>query len=226
MNERDEFTEVFFDDAEIPADCLIGELNEGWRVATLTMAYERHDVGGTGPSPGRRAGLLDQRAGDVVSGAVSGPTVGLPVGSGLAELLTRAARAAEVTDPAQRRAIADVFVLNAALDAARRRVTAVAARGNPPGPGGSVTKLAFSRLGRTARDAAVDLLGRDGNLRSASHDSLAGELQDMILTMPGLTIGAGTDEIQRNILSERVLMMPREPRVPPADKPTTPGADR
>ncbi len=92
-----------------------------------------------------------------------------------------------------------------------RLLTAVS-KGRMPGPEGSITKLAGSLLLTDVYEFTIDLLGPAGML-SGGDAPWAGDWQDAFLGTPGLRIGGGTDQIQRNIIGERVLGLPGEPRV-------------
>ena len=90
-----------------------------------------------------------------------------------------------------------------------RLLTAIA-QGRLPGPEGSLGKLVGTGLLTELYDQALALLGADGML-SGSDAPMAGEWQDAFLATPGLRVGGGTDQIQRNIIAERILGLPRDP---------------
>jgi alkylation response protein AidB-like acyl-CoA dehydrogenase len=82
--------------------------------------------------------------------------------------------------------------------------------GSRPGPEASIGKLVSSELGRQARDISMSLLGADGMLTGADAHA-GGVFQQQALSVQSLSIAGGTDEIQRNLVGERVLGLPREP---------------
>ncbi len=136
--------------------------------------------------------------------------IGSGQGSNIADLLTLARRRGRDGDPVVRQALAEVVIADQILKFLSLRARADAARGAVPGPGASVMKLLFSMKAARASAAALAIEGMAGSLAgpSAPED---GRWQHAFLSAPGLRIGGGTDEVQRNSLSERVLGLPREP---------------
>jgi alkylation response protein AidB-like acyl-CoA dehydrogenase len=131
-------------------------------------------------------------------------------GGSFADLLTLARSVGATTDPVTRQRLADVYVLSTLRAATAARVARAAAAGVSPGPAGSVGKLAASDLLVSIGELAVDLLGAravadhgDGTFAWTAH----------VLGAPGYRLAGGTDQIQRNIIAERVLGLPAEPRV-------------
>ncbi len=102
-------------------------------------------------------------------------------------------------------ALTEIHRLNADAGAGLR-----ATRSNRPGPEGSISKLALGEICRASRDLSFAILGADTMLSGPDAPG-GGEFQTVGLWSPGVTIGAGTDEIQRNILGERILGLPHEP---------------
>jgi alkylation response protein AidB-like acyl-CoA dehydrogenase len=92
------------------------------------------------------------------------------------------------------------------------RARSAARMGRAPGPEGSVSKLALGRICHNSRDLSFDILG-PGAMLHGSDAPYGGALHTVGLSSPGVTIGAGTDEIQRNTIGERVLGLPHEPAV-------------
>jgi alkylation response protein AidB-like acyl-CoA dehydrogenase len=92
------------------------------------------------------------------------------------------------------------------------RARAAAQRGKQPGPAVSTAKLAASELGRQARDLAMEVMGPAGMLMGDDAPQ-GGAFQTMALSVQSSSIAGGTDEIQRNIIGERVLGLPKEPQV-------------
>jgi len=214
------FNEVFFTDARVPDANVLGEVGEGWGVAVTTLAHERNSLGaggmggmGGGEIIGRPD--LTRRVGDLVNassggGEMAGMAAAFGGGGGsmikmLPQLFGKG------TDPVVRQDIARIYTL---LEIARftgLRAQAAAARGERPGPEVSTGKLMASTIVRTLRDAGLRIEGPHGMLHG-SDAPLGGMLQFLALFSPAVSIAGGTDEVQRNIIGERVLGLPSEPR--------------
>jgi alkylation response protein AidB-like acyl-CoA dehydrogenase len=181
MTGGDHFCEVFFDGARASADCVVGTAGRGWEVAMGTLGFER----GT-------AFLAQQlRFAEEFELVVA---------------LARAKQAAD--DPVVRQRLARCY---AALEIMRysgyRTITRIAQRGTP-GPESSAGKLQWSTWHQEMGELAADLLGADMTLRIGGDDRFA-QLQHSFLFSRADTIYAGSSEVQRNIIGERVLGLPR-----------------
>jgi alkylation response protein AidB-like acyl-CoA dehydrogenase len=212
MNDARGFNETFFTDARVSNDRIVGKLNDGWSVALTTLMYER--FGGAVPSaqPGKRLAMLDRRAGDVASGRARHEREGLGM-TNIAETVIEVARTLERdTDPVVRQRLAQLYAAEEVQRLGGLRSTAARRTGEGPGPGGSVGKIARSNLSRLTREVGMEVLGANGMLvgRDTPGD---GRLQYAALSSPGSSIAGGTDEIQHNIIGERVLGLPKEPRL-------------
>ena len=214
------FNEVFFTDARVPDANVLGEVGEGWGVAVTTLAHERNSLGAGGMggmSGGEIIGRPDltRRVGDLVNassggGEMAGMAAAFGGGGGsmikmLPQLFGKGA------DPVVRQDIARIYTL---LEIARftgLRAQAAASRGERPGPEVSTGKLMASTIVRTLRDAGLRIEGPHGMLHG-SDAPLGGMLQFLALFSPAVSIAGGTDEVQRNIIGERVLGLPSEPR--------------
>jgi len=190
MNGSAEFNEVFFDDVVVPDAERLGAPGEGWRVALTTLMSERLSLGGAGGD----IGVPLQRITAHVAGALAGL-------------------------PEDRQALVRQRFGRAAVDSLGVRYTgyrrlSVLSRGGLPGPEASAGKLAGTRVARDLVDLAVRLLGPDAVLAGDGRDGGAG-WQALAAALPGMAIAGGTDEVLRNIIGERVLGLPAEPR---ADK--------
>ncbi len=215
MTGRAVFNEVFLDEARVRHTDIVGELNEGWRVANATLAFERAGAGHGGAAfaaarPGGRAGDLDRPAASFVGG--SGPISGAAVGRRHLKALTElAADRGRTADPLVRQAIAGV---RSDYDLLRLLGwKAKAAPGTRTGAEGNIAKIFNSQAVANARDAANLLLGPEGQL--VDSEGSAGMFQEMTLFSPAPPIYAGSDQIQRNVIGERTLGLPREPGPPP-----------
>ncbi len=185
------FNEVFLDDVRIPAANLIGTEGDGWRLARVTLGNERVALSQEGALWGR------------------GPTVGT---------LLDAVRAGRRTplDPLFRQRLAAIYIEAEILRILRLRTVAALLTRGPgaePGPEASVRKALADRHGQKLFELAVDLCGADGMLTQHNPPQLPGTFPWVIgfLFTPALTIGGGTAEVQRNIIAERVLGLPRDP---------------
>jgi alkylation response protein AidB-like acyl-CoA dehydrogenase len=175
-----EFSELFFTDARIPVSALLGEIDGGWAVATNTLSNERAGVASMYLSV--RA-TLDRL---LVAAGEPGPSglrpIDLPV----------------VRDDLMRR-----FTEVRLLEFLAKRALGAALAGKPPGPEGSIMKLAWSRTSQRVATSAVDALGVA---------ALDGPWGKSLLGSISLTIAGGTTEVNKNIIGERVLGLPREPK--------------
>jgi alkylation response protein AidB-like acyl-CoA dehydrogenase len=179
------FNEVFLDDVRLPADALVGDVDDGWRVAVAMLANERVAIGAGGSS--------QQMGGD-----------------GFVTLLDLAREHGCTGDPVVRQELADVYARERILGLMGERIRSALVAGRAPGPEGSVAKLATATLGRRSADLAMAIAGAGGQ---AWVPGAGGEQAASVLFVPMLGIAGGTSEIQRNIIGERVLGLPKEPAV-------------
>jgi alkylation response protein AidB-like acyl-CoA dehydrogenase len=186
INRAAHFNEVHLDEVRIPAGCVVGEVGGGWTVARTTLGAERMMIGG------------------------------MDVAGQVAELIAAARRSGRAADPALRQDLADIHIRGTVLRYLGDRVTSAVRRGGPVGPEASTVKLGLStfmgRLGETAmRVLDGDGLLEGGDPAASGHDSY-GRLQDMFLGQWSSRIGGGTEQIQRNLIGERALGLPRDPQ--------------
>ncbi|HEX3607459.1 MAG TPA: acyl-CoA dehydrogenase family protein [Candidatus Dormibacteraeota bacterium] len=180
------FNEVFFDDALVPAENLCGEVDGGWRVAITTLMNERLAIGGGGADMGSSIETLTRFA------ARRLPDLPADQQALVREQLGRA-----------------VVLAMAQRYTGYRRLTALS-QGRMPGPEASVGKLSLVALGQLSAEIGVRLLGDDAAFAA---DSSGDDRWQYSMTMfPGLAIAGGTNEILRNVVGERVLGLPGEPR--------------
>jgi alkylation response protein AidB-like acyl-CoA dehydrogenase len=185
MSGGSSFNEVFFDDVRVPDSMRLGPVGEGWKVALTTLGFERDHSDSAGG--GRRVG-------------------------GSWRQLLGTARAMGVTgDPIVRQRIVEMYSCQRVEQFVARRAADIRRAGQPAGPEGSLGKLLWTN-GMTAMSGAVGAVlgaaliadtGEWGTYAWGAH----------VLGAPGYRIAGGSDEIQRNIIGERVLGLPAEPRV-------------
>ena len=221
------FNEVFLTDVRVPVDAAIGGVNNGWAVANTTLMFERSGLGagGSGGSvaalPGTVGGDLTRRAGDF-SRARDLTDSGGGGGSMSVPNLTRLAREhGTIDDPDVRQSLAQLYSMNEIARYTNLRQRALAKSGGIPGLG-NIAKLTMSRILRLTRDLGGRVLGPYATLHGYSSDDAQSLVADTDgAVQPGVTesmlfaqapqIYGGTDEIQKNILGERVLGLPKEP---------------
>jgi alkylation response protein AidB-like acyl-CoA dehydrogenase len=217
MTGRSLFSEVFFDEARVRDDAIVGGLNNGWKVANTTLAFERAGLGGGGSGaggggfPGKKAGLLDTRAGDLVTGVGKGRAVQPSAfGGSFGMLQGIAEKLGNAGDPVIRQRLAELYTLNEIGRMTSLRAKAARAAGEGIGGQGNLAKLLMSRIIRISRDLGPAILGPEGML-TGDQTTGGGFVQEMTLFAPAPSIYGGTDEIQKNIIGERVLGLPKEP---------------
>jgi alkylation response protein AidB-like acyl-CoA dehydrogenase len=212
MNGAEGFNEVFFSGARVGADRVVGEVGGGWAVAVTTLMFERFMNAIPSATPGVKAGMLEVRAGDVVSGRVEGERESMG-GARLAPNVIEVARSLErEADPLLRQRLAQLAATEEVGRLMGLRSAAAVRTGKRPGAEGSVRKIARSEVARTASAVGMETLGAHGLVVGKDTPS-RGRLQHQALSSPGTSIAGGTDEIQRNIIAERVLGLPKEPRL-------------
>jgi alkylation response protein AidB-like acyl-CoA dehydrogenase len=216
------FSEVFFSDARVPASAIIGELNGGWAVALSTLGFERTSLGtasGQGfrlSAPGGSRFLQQQEAsvGEFIAASKSnarsfGTGSTAMTGGGIGPLVALAAELGRAHDTEVRQQIVRLYTLASANSWNGQRASAALKAGGRAGPEASLGKLMASRVARQWRDTASLVAGPQAML-AGDDGPLDGRLASQMLATPGPSIYGGSDQIQRNIISERVLGLPRE----------------
>ncbi len=212
MTGRALFNEVFIDEARVPHDHLVGELNDGWRVANTTLMVERSSIGGesvAAPSAaiaGTISGHLDRPAGSfldevaVLGGGMVGP-------DRLKSLIALARESGAIDDPTIRQ---DLMRLHAMLEITAWHIARMKSGDAATGAEGNLAKLRNSDVTRLARDVGCRILGAGATLAGPDAPS-HGELQELTVFSPAPSIYGGSDQVQRNIIGERALGLPKEP---------------
>jgi len=213
MNHHASFNEVFLTDARIPRDWVVGQVNAGWTAALATLAHERRwgalggvDVEGIDPGRARDEALAEALE-------VAKVYSWYPQRAGRADLVIDHARAAGVAhEPVVRQEIARLLAMQRASQWTAARAQAARQLGRPPGPEGSIGKLALSNVARQAAKVHALIAGAGALLGGADPAApLDGVIAEILISVPAQSIAGGTDEIQHNILGERSLGLPREP---------------
>jgi alkylation response protein AidB-like acyl-CoA dehydrogenase len=208
MNGQRGFNEVFFTGAHIDDDRMIGEAGDGWSAAVTVLMYERFMASLPSAMPGRKSGQLDTPAGEAAARAAQARTTGR---TGVSELVIAVARQLGVTrDPVMRQRLVALWAQET-INGYLARGGLGAREGRRPSAHGSLTKLARSQLVRAGRDTGMSVLGAQGMLQEPDVEG-GSEIRHRALSSPGASIAGGTDEIQRGIVGERVLGLPKEPR--------------
>ncbi|MBB5069437.1 alkylation response protein AidB-like acyl-CoA dehydrogenase [Saccharopolyspora gloriosae] len=186
MTGRSPFNEVHFDQVRLPADAVLGEVGAGWRAAVTMLGHERVSLGGA------------TRRRDEPLGAAN-----------LARLARENGTAAV---PQVRAELAGLHAAERALELFSVRLRQEAESGTPPGARGSVGKLGGAMLLWQALHAAGEIAGTDA-VAWEPGDEAAEELAVAINAVPASSIAGGTNNVQRNIIGERILGLPKEPQV-------------
>jgi alkylation response protein AidB-like acyl-CoA dehydrogenase len=175
------FSEVFLDGVRIPADNVLGGAGEGWKVAQTTLTSERSSIAG-GSGGADPPGLVD-----------------------LARQLHRAG------DPLIRQALVEAHVRAELLRFLRYRSQTALSQGRRPGLESSVMKLAYGRFMQQMTTAAMHVQGATAMLDDPELLPRGGVWLTKFLHSPSLRIAGGSDQVQANIIGERVLGLPKEP---------------
>jgi alkylation response protein AidB-like acyl-CoA dehydrogenase len=183
MNGAEHFNEVFLDSVRIPVGNVVGEVNDGWRTAITTLMNERVALGGGGdPDENARVESLFRLARD----------------NGYYQ------------DPVIRDRLANVYIQHTIIGLIGQRVRDAALRGVAPGPEGSIAKLVTARYAKGLAALAADIAGAQLGAWDGA-DPRGAVWANLLLSAPARSIAGGTDEVQKNIIGDRVLGLPRDP---------------
>jgi alkylation response protein AidB-like acyl-CoA dehydrogenase len=222
MTGRAVFNEVFLTDAVVPVENLLGDLHDGWRVALTTLANERNGLGANASGGGGRLDIPDQdltvQVGDLLADASAVAEEASSKLRGFGLLAEVARQRGLLADPVARQELMRNYIAGevARISGLRIAAAAEAARRGDPRAGQaapivSVQKMAASKNLHQLGRAALDMAGAYGML--AGDDALVDDRAfETVATAFMISIGGGTDQIQRNIVGERVLGLPGEPR--------------
>jgi alkylation response protein AidB-like acyl-CoA dehydrogenase len=202
-----EFNEVFLNDAVVSDAYRIGDVNDGWRVLQTALGFERLIMGAT-EQPHQPEGRRNRSEGERIKAQRESPWTREVGGADYVELAKSCGKAA---DPITRQDVAYLYTLEKVNGWNNLRARADAGRGAASSLA-SIGKLAMSRIVHTGVAVTSELLGTASVLAGDS-DPVAAEVNRSSLAAFVTSIGGGTDQIQRNIIGERVLGLPREPEV-------------
>ncbi len=184
MSGGSNFNEVFLSDVRVAEDLRLGEVGEGWRVALTCLGFERDHSGGGG---------------------------GGHVGGGFRQIVATAEHFGTIDEPGVRQMLADLYIHHRVAQFTNRRAASAIRAGQVPGPEASLGKLLWTANMARTSDAVSRLLGPRLVADTGEWGTYA--WAEHVLGAPGYRIAGGSDEIQRNIIGERVLGLAAEPRV-------------
>jgi alkylation response protein AidB-like acyl-CoA dehydrogenase len=191
----DEFAEVFFTNVRVPAGNLIGEMNAGWRIAQTTLSYER-----------------------------GGDTMGIVarLQHSFERLIEITTATGQINDPVVRQKLGQIKTEIEVLRYASLRILSTAEKGGQPGPESAISKLHYSETDKRVNTLMLEILGPYGQITGSLPPAFAytadggedayGNWPYLFLNPFAETIYAGSSEIQKNIIGERVLGLPKEVR--------------
>ena len=212
MNGYASFNEVFLTDARVPAADVVGDVGGGWRAALTTLAHERTLGIRLAPAVARREGRCAREAAEEAA-EYAKTYVWYPQRAGRPDLvLPQLGATGQGSDAVLRQRAVDVEIRERVARWNVARARAARARGQQPGPEGSLAKLAGTDIARRASAVHAATHGPAGQL-SGPGSALDGLVAEIVTSVPAGSIAGGTDEVQHNILGERALGLPREPAV-------------
>jgi len=188
-----EFCEEFFDDVELPSTALVGEEGEGWAVASRMLFHERSAVGGS----------------TIYAARITGRRRGTSGARRQAELVARARATGRHTDDGVRQLVADAHVVTTVRAHLIDRITSGIRTGALPGGAAAITKLFTATAAAKVATIGIEVAGTDAVVAPTAADASV-SYGVHYLVRQATAIGGGTNEMQRNNISERVLGMPRE----------------
>jgi acyl-CoA dehydrogenase len=182
------FNEVYFTDVRVSDTQRLGEVGQGWQVALTTLMNERASIGGGGGGAGVKQALKLANSVNIDDKPAS-------------------------KDRQVRAKLADWYVKEAGIKYTGYRSMTALSRGEIPGPENSIGKLVGAPKSQDLASFAIDLQEMGGVMWSPGENDFDNLFQSSFMGIPGLRIAGGTDEIMANIIAERVLGLPQEPRM-------------
>lgn len=184
-----DFCQEFFDDVELTADCVVGHVNDGWTAALRLLHHERSATGGSSPFASNVGGRIKDSIDDLVKAAAAAGT-----------LHTRRTR----------HLLAEAYELQTVQAQLIRRITAGVSSGELPPTASAILKLCSGTHSTRRTDIALEIAGEAAIWWRADEQQLR-RIGEGYLMRQAACLGGGSSEMQRNIISERILGMPREP---------------
>lgn len=217
MNGAAHFNEVFFTEARVSDADRISDVNNGWAITAATLGFERSGLsegagGGVRVPTGKQAGYLDRTVGEILERVRAAKSHPDEYG-GLYSTLLTLRRSDELTD-VQCDNMMLLYTNEKIAQMTRDRITSIAKKGGSPGPEASTMKLHWTNGLRVSRDLGMELLGAEGMLTGPELPA-EGKVQHFFLSMPSASIAGGSDEVQRNIIGEKTLGLPKDAQVDP-----------
>ncbi|MFT7602302.1 MAG: alkylation response protein AidB-like acyl-CoA dehydrogenase [Acidimicrobiales bacterium] len=210
MNGHASFNEVFFDEARVPHTNLVGAAGEGWRVATTTLMHERSAVATKRPRFVEDGGPLVEQARAEAAEYFS-TYKWYPQRAGRSNLVRpEIDRLGKANDPLIRDQTARLEASRKVAGWTLQRARDARVAGKEPGPEGSLAKLNMSLVARMCNVTHTAIQGANGML-TGPETAAGGMVAEVLISTPAMSIAGGTDEIQHNIIGERVLGLPKEP---------------
>jgi alkylation response protein AidB-like acyl-CoA dehydrogenase len=188
-----EFCQEFFDDVRLPPDSVVGEVNDGWTVALALLAHERNAVGGGSPYVSGRNYLAEG-----ADGAFDASCVKLVVARGTAD------------DPVARQLVAEAHVLDVVQRGLVKRIGLGMEHGALAGQSAAITKLFTATSAERKTTIRLELAGPDAVTWPTGTETIGRGTGEDFLERQATSLAGGSNEIQRNLIAERVLGMPRE----------------
>ncbi len=189
ITEDAEYNEIYFDNVEVPADRLVGQENEGWNIAITTLMFERI-MGDISTVPVFQKGLNN-----IIRLASNTLRKGKPI----------------IKDPIYRQKLARLQVDLEVMRTNMYRNLSTLLKGEMPGPEGSIGKIFWSEFNQRLQETALEIMGPYGQLMKGSKWAKDdGRFAFEFLRARGNTIEGGTTEVQKNIIGERVLGLPKD----------------
>ncbi|MCY4257106.1 MAG: acyl-CoA dehydrogenase family protein [bacterium] len=179
------FNEIYLTDVRLSSDCLVGTEGDGWNVVVAMLMYERKEIGASG-NP-----VMSAR-------------------SSSAQLIAQAQQRGCNNDPVVRDSLADFYIRERIQDFIGMRIRQSMEAGQTPGPESSIAKLNTALLTVQSADIAIAIAGAQGQAWDSDNDA-GGDYSRSVVGAPGMGIAGGTNEVQRNVIGERVLGLPKEP---------------
>jgi alkylation response protein AidB-like acyl-CoA dehydrogenase len=217
MNGLAHFNEVFFNDARVSDADRVSEINNGWAITAATLGFERSGLsegagGGVRVPAGKQAGNLDRAVGELLERVKASKSHPDEYGGLLSTL--QKIELPQGLNAIQRQKMIDLSINERIAEMTRERIASTMKKGQSPGAEASTMKLHWTNGLRISRDLGMELLGADGML-TGDDLPVEGKVQHFFLSMPSASIAGGSDEVQRNIIGEKTLGLPKDAQTDP-----------